>query len=72
VEKPDKTDDLPPEVVEHVRQSYEDAKFRARLWEVCIRWAKAIAAFIVTTHATVIVLDKGWEGVKRWLASLVR
>jgi hypothetical protein len=68
----DKEKNLPPEVVEHVRQSYEDAKFRARLWDIIKRWAKAAAAFVVTTHATIIVLDNGWEGFKKWLASLAR
>lgn len=64
--------ELPPEVVAHVKQSYEDAKFRSRLWDIVKRWTKATAAFVVTAHATIIVLDNGWEGFKKWLASLVR
>ena len=64
--------ELPPEVVDHVKQAYEDAKFRARLWGIIRRWANALVAFLLTTHATIVVLDNGWEGFKKWLASLAR
>jgi hypothetical protein len=64
--------DIPPEVIEHARQSYEDAKFRARLWGMLVRAFKAFAAFVLTTSATIVVLQNSWEGLKRWLGSVVR
>ncbi len=69
-ERQDTGRELTPEQVEHVRKSLEDARFRARLWAAVTRWCKAIAAAVITTHATLIVLEKALAEVKQWLTSL--
>jgi hypothetical protein len=71
-EQQDNGRELTPEQVEHVRKSLDDARFRARLWAGVRRWAKAFAAAIITTHATLIVLEKAIAEVKLWLASLIK
>ena len=70
--KPAPDDDITDAEREFLRQQHEDAKFKARLASIVVRWVKTAAAIVLTAHATVVVLGNSWESAKRWIAALVK